>query len=360
MKSKILIKGNFSEGNFGDDALLLACHQFLTKLGLDDDTVYDCDELYYPRDLAANANVGSPSSNDVQLVLYAGGTQFFSFTSKKSGFIEKLKIRLSAYKWMINQRSKYAMIGVGLGPFNNGIKEDIFASSILKKSSFTWVRDQYSYEECRSLNLQNYHLGADLCFLSEFQEWCNFKINPANNIKKIGVVLRHWKYEEGNAYVNKLIELSELLKKDNFELEFYLFSDKEDVAVENLLLEHKVGFIKWDAKIFSFKGFLSQLESCDLFITARFHTAIFSTLMYKPFITVGLDQKLTYLASQFDNDCFNWDPKDSVDVLYNKVTSINKNYNSLKENIVKTKSQMEILSNDAGILFRDYLKSNLT
>ena len=358
MKSKILIKGNFSEGNFGDDALLLACHQLLTRLGLNHLSIYNCDHLYYAKDLANSAKVGV-LNNDVELVLYAGGTQFFSFSEEKSSLLQKLKSRLSAYKWLRSQRSNYAMIGVGLGPFNNGIEENIFARTIIKKSSFTWVRDQYSYNECKNLNVSNFYLGADLCFLSEFQQWCNLAPNKAIQIKKIGVVLRHWKYGDGNSYINKLIELSKTLKESNYELEFYLFSDTEDVLVENILATHAIKYVKWAESNYTFKKFLAELETCDLFITARFHTAIFSTLMQKPFITVGLDQKLTYLSSQFDNECFNWNPDSSVNALIDKVSYIDDNYISIKESMVNIKSKMQRLSDEAGRLFNDYIKSIL-
>ncbi|MDG1330407.1 MAG: polysaccharide pyruvyl transferase family protein [Flavobacteriaceae bacterium] len=357
MKPSILIKGNFSEGNFGDDALLLACHQLLTRLGLDHVSVYNCDYLYYAKDLAKTAQVGLFDNNDVELVLYAGGTQFFSFCTEKNSFLKKIKSRLSAYKWVKSQHSNYAMIGVGFGPFSNGIKEHIFAGAIIKKSSFTWVRDHYSFDECISLGIENFHLGADLCFLSEFQEWCNLKPNNANKVEKIGIVIRHWKHGEGNIYINKLIELSKRLKKTNYDLEFYLFSDKDDALVEDILVANKIKYVKWAKSKYTFREFLAELETCDLFVTARFHTAIFSTLMQKPFITVGLDQKLTYLSSQFDNECFNWYPDKSVEELTQKVTYVSENYMSLKENITKAKIKMETLSDNAGKLFNEYLQS---
>jgi len=357
LKSKILIKGNFSEGNFGDDALLLACHQLLGNLGIDAVSIYNCEELYYPKDLAANAKVGMLNNKDVELVLYAGGTQFFSFSSEKENLIQNLKKRISAFKWGVNQRSKYAMIGVGLGPFKNGIKENVFAKTIIKKSSFTWVRDEYSYKECDSLGAVDFHLGADLCFLSEFQKWCSLKPNNSGKINKIGIVLRHWKYNDGNAYINKLIELSERLKIANHKLVFYLFSYKEDIIVEDVLKANKIDYLKWDAKEFTFKEFLEELERCDLFITARFHAAIFSTLMQKPFITVGLDQKLTYLSSLFNNDCFNWCPDDSIDALLSKISYIDENYIPLKKGITETKENMQRLSDNASVLFGDYVNS---
>lgn len=358
MKVKILIKGNFSEGNFGDDALLLACHQLLTNLGFDTVAAYN-DQLYYPRDLAMNAKVGAFNNNDVDLVLYAGGTQFFSFSSEKNSLLQNIKRRLSAYKWLISQRTNYAMIGVGLGPFKNGIKKSIFAKTLIKKSSFTWVRDNYSYQECNRLGVNNFHLGSDLCFLSEFQQWCDLKSNFSEKVNKIGIVLRHWKHNEGNKYIDKVFELSERLEEANFEFNFYLFSEKEDVLVEEILIAKGIEYIKWDAKKFTFKEFLSELDSCDLFVTARYHTAIFSTLMQKPFITVGIDQKLTYLSSQFNNDCFNWYPHNSVDELFSKVSFINENYLPLQKNIVETKAKMEELSNNASKLFGDYLLSVL-
>ena len=108
---------------------------------------------------------------------------------------------------------------------------------------------------------------------------------------------------------------------------------------------------------YTFREFLAELETCDLFVTARIHTAIFSTLMQKPFISVGLDQKLTYLSSQFDNECFNWYPDKSVEELTQKVTYVSENYMSLKENITKAKIKMETLSDNAGKLFNEYLQS---
>ncbi|WP_439185735.1 polysaccharide pyruvyl transferase family protein [Carboxylicivirga taeanensis] len=354
--NNIIIKGNFAEGNFGDDALLLAFHQLIDKSGVTSAAKYASSTLAYHKDLALNAEVTQTLAQPSDLIIYAGGTQFFSFNENKTSLYDYFKSRLSSFIWKLKQTNRFAMVGVGIGPFMNDSYENRFAKVLVQKSEFIWVRDQSSLHYCEQTKSSSTYLGADMCFMSDFQEWCNFQLNPAKSIKKIGIVLRDWKYGQGNNYIKSLIELPELLHKQGYEVSFYVFSEENDSMLEKILNKNGIAYKKWLPQQTCFKSYLAELNTCDLFITSRYHAAVFSTLMEKPFITIGLEQKLTNYSSSFENEAMNWLPNSSLSELLKNISLIDSDYAKFVNEICKKKKYFTSLSDKCAKTFSKYIK----
>lgn len=359
LNRSLIIKGNFAEGNFGDDALLMAFHQMLNNAGVSSSAKYDCEYLAYNKDLAENAQIFTGSVQPTDIIIYAGGTQFFSFESKEPSVYQFLKSRISAYIWKKRVKQVFAMVGIGLGPFHNKLHEVAFASAIVEKAHFIWVRDALSLDFCSNLNKEKTLLGADLCFLSKFQQWCGLPQNDADHIQKIGIILRDWRYGQGSDYINDLIQLPFQFDGKKYAFEFYLFSENNDPNLEKTLINNNLPYTKWSPGKDDFKDYLRKLQSCDLFVTSRYHGAVFSTLMNKPFVIVGLEQKLTYFASLFDQKTMIWTPGTDIAHLVEAILYIDRDYPVYKNRIIQTKKLLENSSDNVAESFFTYLRSTL-
>jgi len=366
---KISILGGYGLRNFGDDALMYILHKVFSSQYKEKDIAYICTPSQYLKRLVNSTDIidiKNHSKVNTSMLIYGGGTQFYSFKPKKSLlykiflslkepkiFIAKIRNKLiKKHMKSIRINSKSA-IGIGVGPFLSNANKNIEFNTkqLFLGMDFVGVRDIYSLKKCKEWGLTNVRQYADLCYLMEEEvKFKNKKIS--NKIKKIGIIVRDWtQTEEGSRYYSKIFPLVDDLKSSGYEVNILLFSQKRDIFWLKEL-KNIDNIVTWDPDKDTILEFLQILDTFDLFITARYHGAVFSTLLDKPFISICVEQKLEMISDLYKNGSKKWIYPFDEKECSKYVKEIDINYNEYKNNISTITKKQNFLANE---MMKDFM-----
>jgi len=317
----IAIKGGYGYGNFGDDALMAAVHEVAMNLCRPDEAGYLCRDSAYARALVPTASILTVREADrlsVRMLLFGGGTQFYSFAREntaKRGFADRairllrqprtlpLKIarRLipSHSKELPDQADSVAALGVGVGPFARGSAAEIRTKDLFANMEFVSVRDAKSYDVCRQWGVANLRRHTDLCFWPGFHAAYVPQALPSatRSIKRVGLVVRDWPHDmKGDSYHRSLLRIADELTQDGKTVDFLLFAGRQDRVWRQRLKGTRFNTVLWTPEHSTIRDFVGKLSTYDLFITARYHGAVFATLLEKPSICIEVEPKLALFA----------------------------------------------------------------
>ncbi len=343
-KYEISILGGYGLRNFGDDALMYILHKVISSKYEENDIAYICTPGQYLQNIINSSDVIDISNYedlDTKLLIYGGGTQFYSFKPKNNifyrillnlkepiTFVNKIKNRLVKVKATKSIRiNRTSTIGIGVGPFlpNADKNIELETKQLFLEMDFVGVRDVYSFEKCKEWGLTHVNQYADLCYLMNDEVKLQSK-RISNEIKSIGIVVRDWNQtDEGAAYYNKILPLVDELKSKGYEVNILLFSQKRDIYWLKKL-KNVDNVIIWDPDKNTILDFLQILDNFDLFITARYHGAVFSTLLGKPFISIVIEQKLEMISDVFSTSSRKWVYPFDVQKCISDVDTLNRNY----------------------------------
>ncbi|UPT77165.1 polysaccharide pyruvyl transferase family protein [Sulfurovum sp. XGS-02] len=351
-KYKIAILGGYGLGNFGDDALMYILYKKISSIYKSEDIAFICTPEKYLSSIVDDSDIiGFNKINTIQtdLLLYGGGTQFYSFKPKKNilakilyyikhpkDFSYRLFSKLAAMN-IYNQKNiqnRIAAIGIGVGPFLEDADQSIEQNTkkLFLKMDFVGVRDTYSYEKCKDWGVKDAKLYSDLCFLMD-DEYAIENKRSVNTLKKIGIIVRDWdQTDEGAAYYEKIIPLCSELTLKGYEVNIIIFSLKRDLYWCNKL-KTNTNVLFWNPNEDNIDTFLKLLDNFDLFITARYHGAIFASLLEKPFIAIGVEQKLELISDLYQNGSEKWLYPFDLHQCLSYVQDIEKNYSSYQTGI---------------------------
>jgi hypothetical protein len=281
------------------------------------DVAYLCKPFSYVTRLlgtdAKTLSVREKDVLDVGILLFGGGTQFFSFPltcANGRTFAKRLSnaichpslLPLRMFRTFRKQHRKYmpdkwgamAAVGIGVGPFVEGSIEEEKTRTLFAKMDLVAVRDIRSYELCQRWGVKASPY-TDLCF------WPGFHaplIRDMDSVKKssidrIGVIVRDWHHDEkGDSYYHSVMAVAEELAKEGKAVDFILFAGNRDRIWKRRLEAYRCTTVRWEPDQGSIAEFIQTLGKYDLFITARYHGAVFATLLCKPTICIAIEQKL--------------------------------------------------------------------
>lgn len=300
----ISIKGAYGDSNFGDDLLMIVFEDFIKANIKNSSLNFIGAENSYVSKFLSDSSYNNNQKDD--LLVYGGGTQFFSFI-EKSTLKTKLKNNISKSPVKILKKvlqklgpgneavthSEKAFLGFGLGPFNNNTQAIEFAKNQLKDSFFTGVRDQVSYDYCNDWNIQSF-LGADVVFSSGFNKYIQ-NVPQAEDSGKIGIIVRDWEWKNSAAdYQEQLISF--VNANPQLDVTFIVFAKDKDPKWMKRIQDYKS--IVWNPETMEINDFIEILNSFSTFITARYHGAIIAGLLGKKVICVEIEPKLRILTEQ--------------------------------------------------------------
>lgn len=302
------LRGNFHEGNFGDDALLLACTALLLcrakSLCVDGKVAYQDERL---------AGLDAAATTDVlpDLIVYGGGTQFFSFgtpdnmtqrSSRALSLARKIFLP-SAYAASFRARARGVhlrripkiAIGVGVGPFSDSVSAEATAS-LLRDMALVWVRDVRSENFCRSHGVKNLVASADLCFTDAFSRVTLPIISlprPERQAQRVAIILRDWK-PLGVDFFRRQIDVARRLRAAGHFVRFIGLSMHDHRYLSEMAAAGEEVLV-WDPHKARLEDFWNTLSFQDLIVTSRFHGAIFAILSGTPYVAIEIEPKLVNL-----------------------------------------------------------------
>lgn len=329
------LRGNFHEGNFGDDALLLACASLLQgevkHIQLERTATYRDERM---QDILAATAVPIPP----ELIVYGGGTQFFSFSSSapvvQHSLISRLAHKLISPASLLasyhartraaqNRRISKIAIGIGVGPFGNSVAAEQ-AVGLLRQMDLVWVRDASSEDFCRSNSIPNLVTSSDLCFTEAFTQITTPPLDrkpSEGRPRKIGIILRDWPALDAD-FFQRQVALARKLRVSGHEVRFLGLSEHDHrYLTETAALGETVSV--WDAKTVQLEDFWAIIAEQDLVVTSRFHGAIFALLSTTPFIAIEIEPKLSNLRDMVPElGTFAIDPSTDVDTMHHAVETL--------------------------------------
>ncbi len=365
LENKILIIGGYGEKNFGDDLLMLIIADLLKDIGLIQKSVFvfhrrDNYHIFLNKDIKIDF-VDNIDFKDFNIVIYGGGTQFFSFDGNLKFLLEAFFKIVKKGNWeKISRflglgRSKYNpdvieyYIGIGLGPFKNIFYPYLLKQKLKGYNKFFYFRDEISFKYAQKFGIENKILGSDLCYSYLGKKYFLNKKKYFNNTNiKIGVILRDWEndsFKEKFA-VNIFKNEEKLYKKFNCQLEYIIYRPYDKRTI-NLLRKFNKNFLCWDPATISVEKFISFHLKYDIIITARFHGAVVSTLLGIPTIGIGIEPKLNQvLKSYFGDNFFVWNKPYKIKDLENILSMlIDKNLKKISHNLSIITNKLEKKAN---------------
>lgn len=308
---RLIIKGAYGEGNFGDDALLytmvkklksnsfnnivVVCNDiaphYSMKPFIDDTPVYDSLD-----------KITIDESKDV--LIFGGGTQFYFF-KKQAAILNKIKLlftqpvyypkKIKNFLFPIQDTNKlkHIFFGVGIGPFETKSALAKFQSFVSKQDITFFIRDykSLSYLPSEKNTMQSY---SDMCFSLD-----------RNNIKsrtkcersgyKVGIIYRDWGYSDE---VNVQKNHDELMKvHPHCEIEYILLGN--DIKLKKKLALLGANILSWDPMEHSMDDFLKKIVKYDFIFSARYHGVIFSMLAGVPCAAITIEPKLEVITEEY-------------------------------------------------------------
>lgn len=302
----IFLRGNYGEGNYGDDALAIAAQQLLIPHS---GSIVTDGELAYRDQRLLGVRCGDTLDESLQAIVYGGGTQFFSFeydvptsapTQLPRRVLRKLvrpmtiidSYRARRRHW-IESRTPQLAIGFGVGPFSEGSAAEADAAKLLKAMDLVWVRDDASMAFCKRHDIETAVQSSDLCFTSAFADAVRKPargLGRANDCKQVGIILRDWKAWD-ETYFDAAIEAARRLRKLGVGTKFISLAPSDTRFLASLE-RHGESVISWRCTPDSFEIFWDTFAQMDLIVTSRFHGAVFAALSETPFLAIGIEPKL--------------------------------------------------------------------
>ncbi|NMM48809.1 polysaccharide pyruvyl transferase family protein [Marinigracilibium pacificum] len=311
MPEKILVKGYYGFGNFGDDVLMVTTINLIKEICPEAELYVFSNSkqneylerlIVYPFEI-----IDWRYSGNFDYIVHGGGGIYFDFKEGrlKDLFINSI-IRIfglhnySKFFYTVKRRTGGSIItcyrrlglGIGVGSFTSSSRK--FRDSAVELGSFDFmaVRDKRSFKRINDYNLNTKLFeGIDLAFLKDFWLPNTSKSDQYKGSDKIGFILRNW--DEGNQYIDLILKDIEQVKELGYNISLILFDKNYDED----LFKYKSHFdelIVWNplSPECDLSYFLQKLSEYKLLITSRAHGAIIPANLGVPSIIIEIEEKL--------------------------------------------------------------------
>lgn len=312
--TKILIKGFYGFGNFGDDILMITTYRIIREI-FPGAKIFIGSQSKNPNYIHNFLHdiiiVNSSEDLDVDWTIHGGGGVFFDFTKYSAKyFLINRFIKFIGYRTysslydvyqklkghgFITQRAR-AGLGIGVGTYTPSSNR--FLSDILALSSFDilLVRDDDSVVNAKKYcSSKRIHKSSDLAFLSS--QWMPANLTKSNKAESIAFILRDWAFNDS---VSILLSVARELIAGGHSIKFFAFDERSDNNFIQLASAFGPVYC-WKPIEMSIADYLSELAKCKLAISSRAHGAIVSACLGIPVCCVCIEPKLEQVALMLNN-----------------------------------------------------------
>lgn len=237
---------------------------------------------------------------NTDLVLSKGG----SFIYNHGGLAKLMSLMFILLPlWLASAMGKKTVVfSQSIGPLNGKFTRYI-ARKILNKVDYIYVRERYSYDFVKSLNIEKPRLELipDSAFYlsNPIKENEELKIKTKNNV---GITVKQWEHRNSNdknskftKYINTVSNICDYLI-EKFDVNIYIIpqvigpnNDENDalaakILTDNIKNKDKVEFINGDFSPYELKYIYSQM---DMFVGTRLHSNIFALTTGTPVVGIS-------------------------------------------------------------------------
>lgn len=314
MNRRIILKGFYGFGNFGDDILMLTTYKIIKETFPQAEIFISSESKnpnYIHKYLPGIKIVNASENLKVDWIIHGGGGVFFDFSSHGTQYrLLNQFIKLLGYnnyrklyesyqtlkgKTFAKQKAR-AGLGIGVGTYTSSSNR--FFSDILSLSSFDilLVRDDASVVNAKQYtHSKNIYKASDLAFL--FNHWMPSAIRVPEKRESIGFILRDWIF---NDHVAVLMQVAKQLLDTGYEVKFFALDETSDAKYIKSAAALGPVF-PWRPDEIAIEDYLSALMTCKLVISSRAHGAIVSACLGIPVLCVCIEPKLAQVAAMLSN-----------------------------------------------------------
>lgn len=326
IRAPITVVGAYRRGNLGDDLLMLAVLAALrSACPTERVLVLTRGSLEYSArwrpDCAFRSYPAGPAVVRTRLLVYGGGTQFFSFRgggmrSVRRPLVDRLRRAAGAVarragllapvgKEPTIEADAAAAFCIGLGPFAPGLDGEAEARRKLSRCGYLAVRDEASLQYCRRWGLGGAVLRPDPCYSSRL----NDLLPPAGKPgERIGIIVRDWTHSpEGAAYLEPLLQAARALRQAGYGVRYFSFNRDYDPYTAGRLERHGERVLGWHPAEEAPRDFIRELSRMRLLVTARAHGAVLGARLRRPIVCVEIEPKLRAMAEQIGEGAALWE-----------------------------------------------------
>lgn len=313
---KVYVRGAYGPGNLGDDVLMLCMINILSKKFSTNDILVGVEDVEVAKKFCKDANfIHFKEPCKVDLIVYGGGGQFFSFNNEGSSadqedfsFLNKLKLFLSRNKNIgdaairiffsmlrANENlvlaKRVASYCIGVGPFQNEGKGFKRFLDFTGKAEFISVRDKTSANYVRRISSAEPKVFTDPTF--NVEDWYSGeKPVLGNSGEYITYVVRDWIFtQEGRRVIDVMIQHARLMQEKGKPVRLVSFHKNKDSVVLNKFSEFD--WLVYDPAQTDITSFMFELiENSSALVSARAHGVWLPTILGCPVLAVGIEPKL--------------------------------------------------------------------
>ena len=285
-----------------------------------------CKNSYYLSTFIPDAKILTQEEQKkvtAELFIYGGGTQFFSFQDNRPLYRKLMSVLKQTLK-IIEHKKRYnytASIGIGIGSFFDRATEFV-TRLFFVNMDYISTRDVSSSNYINKWNISHAKQFTDICYLIKNKK----AIQTKKTIEKVGIIVRDWNHTKNSAtYYKSILKLFTQLENKGYKPTLIVFSEKSDSYWMSKIHEFKNVLI-WKPNNNTVVEFMDRLNKFDIFVTARFHGAIFSSLLSKPFIGINVEKRLDTVADEYTGLSKKWSHPFNVQQCIKLIIDINDSY----------------------------------
>ncbi len=298
----VLMSGYYGFNNSGDEAILLAIHDNIEKMG---DNINISVLSNNPRETRAKYGIEDVvyrfSLTDVIRairkcdVLISGGGSLLQDSTSTRSLMYYLSIIVAAKFF----RKKIMLYANGIGPVSKKLNRRI-VKLVVNKADLITLREENSFEELRSMGVKNKNafVTADPVFtmdgISREKAMAIMEKQGIPTDKPIaGVSVRNWKKIDG--FVDDFARLcDEVYEKYNRNIVFIVMHVPNDITISEIVqkkMKHPSYILKEAYSPYEVMGIISCM---DFVLSMRLHTLIFAARQKVPLVGFIYDPKIEY------------------------------------------------------------------
>lgn len=381
MSIKVYIRGAYGPGNLGDDVLLVCMVNIIKEVVHPSNIYVGVENVTLAKKLNLGVNIlhyKVPLKVDV--VIYGGGGQFFSFKNskkayEKDSFFARLTYFISqnrnpyyALKRLIYSKdptvvenllkTKYvASYSIGIGPFETKGKGFQRLTKFASVAEFVSLRDSKSLSLFKNFFPENKLpiLTTDPSFNSN--DWYIEQIhNMSDDIYDYTYIIREWPYSEiGRTMIANMITSCRNKQKEGFKVRLIsLFNEYDKKIID---ANNDVEWLVYDLNNLGMNDFLYELvNNSKYIISARAHGVWLPAILGKPVLSIGIENKLEQVANSLGGGS-HLSLSHTLEGLESDITYYINEYNSLAKEVTKSVQLNKEKALDAREALKGWLKN---
>lgn len=306
---KILLRGYYGWGNFGDDLLMTISYRLLREW-FPNAAIYISTSSHrtnYIKNLIGDVPVLHQfgSGGNFDLILRGGGGVFFDFKKGNTRhriintLIRGIGVKKAAHlqNTLKHKTGKTPLtadyrcgLGIGVGTYTPDSSKFYYSATELSLQDLLLVRDSRSESNARKIVPGiNVHTYTDLAFLRKYWVPDVKERRPGPEVKTIGFVLRDWAMDDSH-YLDRFKLLINNLKSENIRCRVIILDQHGDKVTRQKFDSEDL--LVWDPDQMNVDHFVSEMSSCSLIVSSRAHGAIGGACLGVPVMCYPIEPKL--------------------------------------------------------------------